>query len=82
MGNDRSELDRLQQAYKMAVDNWIAAIREEEALATPDYSIPAWERWEQAGFKEQDAQDKARFDCAHSIERSTDPPHSPPTPTP
>jgi hypothetical protein len=39
---DRAELDRLQQAYKMAVDNWIAAIREEEALATPDYSIPAW----------------------------------------
>jgi len=60
MGNDRSELDRLQQAYKMAVDNWVAAIREEEALATPDYSIPAWERWEQAGFKEQDAQDKAK----------------------
>jgi hypothetical protein len=57
---DRAELDRLQQAYKMAVDNWIAAIREEEALATPDYSIPAWERWEQAGFKEQDAQDKAK----------------------
>jgi hypothetical protein len=57
---DRAELDRLQQAYKMAVDNWMAAIREEEALATPDYSIPAWERWEQAGFKEQDAQDKAK----------------------
>ena len=57
---DRAELDRLQQAYKMAVDNWMAAIREEEALATPDYSIPAWERWEQAGFKEQGAQDKAK----------------------
>jgi hypothetical protein len=57
---DRAELDRLQQAYKMAVDNWVAAIREEEALATADYSIPAWERWEQAGFKEQDAQDRAK----------------------
>jgi len=31
---DRAELDRLQQAYKMAVDNWIATIRAEEALAT------------------------------------------------
>jgi hypothetical protein len=56
---DRSELDRLQQFYKDAVDRWIAAIREEEALATPDHSIVAWERWEQAGFKAQDAQEQA-----------------------
>ena len=59
MPSDRSELDRLQQVYKIAVDRWIAAIREEEALATPDHSIVAWERWEQAGFKAQDAQDQA-----------------------
>jgi flagellar biosynthesis/type III secretory pathway protein FliH len=57
---DRTELDRLQQAYKTAVDLWVAAIREEEALATPDYTLPAWERWDQAGFKEQDAQEKAQ----------------------
>jgi len=57
---DRAELDRLQQAYKAAVDLWVAAIREEEALATPDDSLPAWERWDQAGFKEQDAQNKAK----------------------
>jgi hypothetical protein len=57
---DRAELDRLQQAYKTAVDQWVTAIREEEALATPDYSLPAWERWDQAGFKEHDAQDKAQ----------------------
>ena len=56
---DNAELDALQQTYKAAVDQWVAAIREEEALATPDYSLPAWERWDQAGFKEQDAQDKA-----------------------
>ncbi len=53
-------LDRLQQAYKAAVDEWVAAIREEEALATSDYSLPAWEQWDKAGFKEQDAQDKAK----------------------
>ena len=57
---DSAELDRLQQAYKAAVDQWVAAIREEEALATPDYSLPAAERWDQAGFKEKDAQDKAK----------------------
>jgi hypothetical protein len=56
---ERSELDRLQQVYKEAVDRWIIAIREEEALATPDHSIVAWERWEQGGFKAQDAQEKA-----------------------
>jgi hypothetical protein len=57
--SDHSELDRLRQVYKEAVDRWVAAIREEEALATPDHSIVAWERWEQAGFKAQDAQDQA-----------------------
>ena len=56
---DRSALDRLQQVYKEAVDRWVAAIREEEALATPDHSLVAWERWEQAGFKTQEAQQQA-----------------------
>jgi hypothetical protein len=56
---ERSELDRLQQLYKNGVDQWIAAIREEEALATPDHSIVAWESWEQAGFKAKEAADRA-----------------------
>jgi hypothetical protein len=56
---DRSELDRLQLLYKEAVDRWIDAIRQEEALATPDHSIVAWERWEQAGFTAKEAQDQA-----------------------
>jgi hypothetical protein len=60
---DSAELDRLQQAYKAAVDEWVAAIREEEALATPDYSLPARERWDQAGFKEQDAQVPRRIEA-------------------
>jgi hypothetical protein len=57
---DSAELDSLQKTYKAAVEEWMAAIREEEALATPDYSLPAWERWDQAGFKEQEAQEKAK----------------------
>jgi hypothetical protein len=56
---ERSELDRLQRLYKEAVERWVAAIREEEALATPDHSIVAWEQWEQAGFKAQEAADQA-----------------------
>lgn len=59
MAIETSELDRLQQAYKEAVERWIAAIREEEALATPDHSIVAWEIWEQAGFKAEEAHDQA-----------------------
>jgi len=56
---DNAELDRLRQAYTDAVEKWVAAIREEEALATPDHSIHAWDVWEQAGFAEEDARKKA-----------------------
>jgi len=56
---DRSELDRLQQLYKNAVNEWIIAIREEEALATPDHSIVSWENWEQLGFKAKEAENRA-----------------------
>jgi hypothetical protein len=57
---DNPKLDELQQAYKQAVDQWILAIRAEEALATPDHSEVAMERWDAAGFAEQDAQNKAK----------------------
>ena len=56
---ERSELDRLQQVYKDGVEKWVAAVREEEALATPDHSIRAWDRWDQAGFKAHQAQEDA-----------------------
>jgi len=56
---ETAELDRLQQAYKEAVERWITAIRAEESLATPDHSISACEHWEHAGFKAQEAQDEA-----------------------
>jgi len=48
---ETSELDRLRQEYKEAVELLVAAIREEEALATPDHSVRAWDLWEQVGFK-------------------------------
>jgi hypothetical protein len=55
MAIELTELDTLQKAYKDAVDRWIAAIRAEENLATPDHSISAWEIWEQAGFQADEA---------------------------
>jgi hypothetical protein len=57
---DNSKLDELRKAYKQAVDQWVDAIRAEEALATPDHSEVAMERWDRATFTEQDAQEKAK----------------------
>ena len=57
---DKATLDELQRTYKQTVDQWVAAIRAEEALATPDHSEVAMERWDAAGFAEQDAQTKAK----------------------
>ncbi|HTZ31910.1 MAG TPA: hypothetical protein VMH31_05610 [Methylomirabilota bacterium] len=53
-----SALDPLRLAYKAAVDEWVAAIRSEEELATVDHSMTAMEAWDDAHFKEQDAQEK------------------------
>jgi hypothetical protein len=43
------ELDRLQSSYKAAVEEWIAAIRKEEALASVDHSEAELDAWEAAG---------------------------------
>jgi hypothetical protein len=56
---DKPELDQLRIAYKQAVDQWVDAIRGEEALASPDHSMVAMERWDSAHFTKDDAQKKA-----------------------
>jgi hypothetical protein len=53
------DLDQLRLAYKKAVDEWVDAIRAEEALATPEHSMIAMEKWDEAHFKEHDAHEKA-----------------------
>ena len=53
------DLDQLRLAYKKAVDDWVASIRAEEALATPNHSMTAMENWDAAHFEEQDAHTKA-----------------------
>jgi hypothetical protein len=55
----KDDLDQSRLAYKQAVDAWVNAIRAEEALATPDHSMTAMESWDDAHFREQDAQAKA-----------------------
>lgn len=54
-----ADLDQLRVSYKAAVDNWVDAIRAEEALATPDHSMIAMEHWDAAHFKEHDAHTQA-----------------------
>jgi hypothetical protein len=53
------DLDQLRLAYKQATDEWVAVIRAEEALATPDHSMIAMEKWDDAHFREEDAHTKA-----------------------
>jgi hypothetical protein len=57
---DNTELDKLRFNYKAAVERWIAAIRFEENLATPDHSMVAMENWDQANFAEEDARNIAK----------------------
>jgi hypothetical protein len=53
-----ADLDQLRLAYKKATDEWVDTIRAEEALATPDHSMTAWEKWDDAHFREHDAHTK------------------------
>jgi hypothetical protein len=52
-------LGELRLAYKKATDEWVDAIRAEEALATPDHSMIAMEKWDDAHFREHNAHTKA-----------------------
>ena len=42
-------------SIQICVDEWVATIRAEEALATPDHAMVAMEHWDAAHFREQDA---------------------------
>jgi hypothetical protein len=55
-----SQLDEMQAAYKAAVDKWIAAIHEEEGLASGNHSEAEIDAWEAAGFREEDARTAAK----------------------
>lgn len=57
---DNNTLDELQLAYKQAVDQWVNAIRAQEALANADHSEIEMEKWDAAGFIADDAQTRAK----------------------
>jgi hypothetical protein len=58
--DERRGLDELQNAYKSAVEEWIAAIRKEEALASVNHSVAEIDQWEQAHFQEEELRSKAK----------------------
>jgi hypothetical protein len=60
MQSDTLELDQLQGAYKAAVEEWIAAIKQEEALASVDHSVAEVDQWEQAHFREDAIRSKVK----------------------
>jgi len=57
---DTAELDSMQGAYKAAVEEWIAAIRQEEALASVNHTIAEVDQWEGAHFKEDEIRGKVK----------------------
>jgi hypothetical protein len=59
MDVEDAELDRMQSAYKAAVDAWIAAIRAEEALASVNHSVAEIDLWENAHFQAEEAHGRA-----------------------
>ena len=59
------ELDAMRTAYKSAVEEWIAAIRQEEALASVDHSVAEIDQWEQAHFKEEEIRNKVKAAKKH-----------------
>ncbi len=58
--DEAAELDRLQAAYKAAVEEWIKAIREEEALASVNHSVAEVDEWEAAHFREDELRDAVK----------------------
>jgi len=55
-----SDLDEKQRNYKAAVDEWVAVIREEEALASVTHNVAEVDAWEAAGYREEAARSKAK----------------------
>ena len=58
--SDSADLDRMQTAYKAAVDAWVDAIRKEEALASVTHNVAEVDKWEAAHFQAEIMRTKAR----------------------
>lgn len=55
-----ADLDQMQGVYKAAVEKWIAAIKQEEALASVNHSIAEVDKWEKAHFEEDEIRQQVK----------------------
>jgi hypothetical protein len=53
-----ADLDGMQAAYKVAVEEWITTIRHEEALASVGHSVAKLDDWEAAHLKQNQARNR------------------------
>ncbi len=58
MTQEDVDLDRLQSAYTAAVEEWVAAIRAEEQLASVHHRVAELDKWEAAHFAAEEARGK------------------------
>ena len=58
--SEHLDLDQMQSAYKAAVEEWIAAIKQEEALASVTHTVAEVDKWEGASFKEDELRGKVK----------------------
>jgi hypothetical protein len=57
---DNIDYDSLLAQYRQAIDQWVAAIRKEEALANDDHSMAEMELWDTACLAVHDAEGTAK----------------------
>jgi hypothetical protein len=60
MSDEHSQLDRMQRAYKAAVEEWLAAIKQEEDLASVSHTVAEVDKWEAAHFNEDEIRNKVK----------------------
>jgi hypothetical protein len=60
MPQNHAQLDQMQKAYIAAVEKWIAAIKQEEALASVNHTIAEVDKWEKAHFKEDEIRNSVK----------------------
>jgi hypothetical protein len=60
MESDTLDLDQMQAAYHAAVEEWIAAIKQEETLASVNHTVAEVDKWEAAHFAEDEIRSKVK----------------------
>ena len=57
--SEHLDLDQMQAAYKAAVEEWIAAIKQ-EPLASVTHTVAEVDKWEGANFREDELRNKVK----------------------